>query len=157
MGNLPWSVTDEDLTAWFNEVGPVSMVRIAEDYETGKRKGFAHVEFVSPADATKAVEFNGQELNGRALRIDVSAPRARVPLPPRACRPFPCKFHHPFQQRSSLHLVWHDACLCLLNGLHPASRQVACMPVMELGMREPTVGKEGLGSGSKWPCTPLVA
>jgi len=75
VGNLPWSVTDESLTAWFAEVGAVAGVRIAEDHETGKRKGFAHVEFVDPASAVKAMEFNGQELEGRALRIDISAPR----------------------------------------------------------------------------------
>lgn len=111
VGNLPWSVTDEDLTAWFNEVGPVSMVRIAEDYETGKRKGFAHVEFVSPADATKAVEFNGQELNGRALRIDVSAPRARMPLPPRALDLLHAIFIIPFIVPSNrgVHLVRHNS------------------------------------------------
>lgn len=54
-------------------------VRIAEDYETGKRKGFGHVEFADPASAQKAMEFNGEELEGRALRIDVSAPRQRAP------------------------------------------------------------------------------
>ena len=75
VGNLPWSVTDESLTAWFAEVGAVACVRIAEDHETGKRKGFAHVEFVDAASATKAMEYNGQELEGRALRIDISAPR----------------------------------------------------------------------------------
>ena len=57
----------------------VVQVRIAEDYETGKRKGFGHVEFAAPESAVKAMEFNGEELEGRALRIDVSAPRQRAP------------------------------------------------------------------------------
>jgi nucleolin len=81
VGNLPWSVTDESMTAWFSEIGEVVAVRIAEDYETGKRKGFGHVEFATPEAAAKAVEFNGEELEGRALRIDLSAPRPRMLLP----------------------------------------------------------------------------
>jgi hypothetical protein len=80
VGNLPWSVTDESMKEWFSEIGEVVAVRIAEDYETGKRKGFGHVEFASPESAQKAMEFNGEELEGRALRIDVSAPRARETL-----------------------------------------------------------------------------
>lgn len=65
---------------WFGEIGEVVQIRIAEDYETGKRKGFAHVEFASPESALKAVEYNGEVLDGRPIRIDVSAPRARVLL-----------------------------------------------------------------------------
>jgi nucleolin len=78
VGNLPWSVTEESMRQWFGEIGEVVAVRIAEDPETGKRKGFGHVEFADPASAQKAVEYNGEELEGRALRIDVSAPRARA-------------------------------------------------------------------------------
>jgi nucleolin len=78
VGNLPWSVTEDTMREWFGEIGEVVAVRIAEDPETGKRKGFGHVEFAEPASAQKAVEFNGEELEGRALRIDVSAPRARA-------------------------------------------------------------------------------
>jgi RNA recognition motif-containing protein len=81
VGNLPWSVTEEGMREWFSEIGEVVAVRIAEDYETGKRKGFGHVEFAAAASARKAMEFNGEELEGRALRIDVSAPRARAPSP----------------------------------------------------------------------------
>jgi RNA recognition motif-containing protein len=65
---------------WFGELGEVVHVRIAEDYETGKRKGFAHVEFATPEAALKAVEYNGEVLDGRPIRIDISAPRPRAPL-----------------------------------------------------------------------------
>ena len=64
---------------WFGEIGEVVGVRIAEDYETGKRKGFAHVEFATPEAALKAVEYNGEVLDGRPIRIDISEPRARAP------------------------------------------------------------------------------
>ena len=66
------------MAEWFGEIGPVAAVRIATDYETGRPKGFGHVEFENAADAKKAMDFSGEELEGRALRIDISQPRARA-------------------------------------------------------------------------------
>ena len=43
--------------------------------EEGRPKGFAHVEFATPEGAKKALELNGQELDGRGLRLDLSTPR----------------------------------------------------------------------------------
>ncbi len=42
--------------------------------EDGQPKGFAHIEFETPEAAKKAVALNGQELDGRALRLDISHP-----------------------------------------------------------------------------------
>lgn len=81
IGNLPWSVTEEDMLDLFGEVGEVVSVRIAEDQRTGKRKGFAHIEYATHEAAVKAVEFDGEELEGRAVRVDLSAPRARAHRP----------------------------------------------------------------------------
>lgn len=47
------------------------------DRDTGRRRGFAFVEFASGEQASTAIErFNQQELNGRALRIDAATERA---------------------------------------------------------------------------------
>jgi len=44
--------------------------------EDSRPKGFAHIEFSSPEEAAKAVsELNGQEIEGRRLRLDVAKPR----------------------------------------------------------------------------------
>lgn len=80
VGNLPFSVTDDQLRDYFSEAGSVAHIRIAEDYATGRRKGYAHIEFVEVESASKALEFSGLELEGRALRIDLSAPRGAPSL-----------------------------------------------------------------------------
>lgn len=62
---------------FFSKVGEVTAVRIAYDRETERPKGFCHVEFADPASATKAIaELNGYEIDGRAVRLDLSAGRA---------------------------------------------------------------------------------
>ena len=46
-------------------------MRIAQD-EDGRPRGFAHVEFGSNAEAQEAMKLAGQELDGRAVRLDLS-------------------------------------------------------------------------------------
>jgi len=43
--------------------------------EDGRARGFCHIEFADPAHAEAAMKFNGQEIDGRAIRLDLSAPR----------------------------------------------------------------------------------
>jgi nucleolin len=72
VGNLPWDATEEALREVFAGVGEVTGVRIALDRETGKPRGFGHVEFSSTEEAQKAVEeVNGFNFNGRDLRVDM--------------------------------------------------------------------------------------
>jgi hypothetical protein len=71
VGNLPWSVTEDELRSIFAPVGEVMSIRIAEDRE-GRRRGFGFVEFGSVEDAKKALEYDGVDLAGRQLRVDVT-------------------------------------------------------------------------------------
>jgi nucleolin len=73
VGNIPFSCTQETLGQFFGD--GVTEVRIAMG-EDGRMRGFAHVEFSSHEDAKKALELNGQEFEGRALRLDLSAGRS---------------------------------------------------------------------------------
>jgi nucleolin len=75
VGNLGFRTTEDGLAHFFSECGEVKAVRIAMG-EDGRPKGFAHVEFTTPDAATKAVALNGQELDGRGLRLDLSVPSA---------------------------------------------------------------------------------
>lgn len=80
VGNLPFDVTEAELRDLFSPVGSLSYVFLPVDRESGKRRGFAFVEF---SDETKAAEalrrFNEQQFKGRALAL--SEARARDSRP----------------------------------------------------------------------------
>lgn len=71
VGNIPYDVTETQLTSIFEEVGPVIGFRLVFDKDTGKPKGFGFCTFQDAVTAASAVRnLNGREVNGRALRID---------------------------------------------------------------------------------------
>ncbi|MCF6814737.1 hypothetical protein L3H39_11005, partial [Corynebacterium sp. MC-16] len=74
VGNLPFSVERADVEGFFKDAGEVVDVRFATD-DTGKFKGFGHVEFATAAAAQKALGLNGQQLFNRELRIDLARER----------------------------------------------------------------------------------
>ena len=75
VGNLSYQTTENDLTTLFEEVGQVETVNVIMDRDTGRSKGFAFVE-MSNEDADKAItQFNGTEVNGRALTVNEARPR----------------------------------------------------------------------------------
>ena len=71
VGNLPFSVTEDSVSEFFSENGvDVASVRLAKDNNTGKFKGFAHVDLNSEEDLNKALGLAGQDLGGRPVNID---------------------------------------------------------------------------------------
>ena len=71
VGNLPYDTTETDLREFFSPVGPLATVIIPVDRETGKRRGFAFVEFNDPAQATEAGRrLNNQPFKGRNVTIN---------------------------------------------------------------------------------------
>lgn len=87
VGNLPYSVTQEDLSDLFSEFGPVSRATVVMDRETNRSKGFGFVEMSDDDAANDAVEaMNGQEFKGRPLRVNEAKPREDRPRTPRAPR-----------------------------------------------------------------------
>lgn len=74
-GNLPWKVTNEDLTQAVAQHGEVISARIATDRETGRSRGFGFVEV--PADQAQAVidALNGADWGGRPLTVNEAKPR----------------------------------------------------------------------------------
>jgi len=80
VGNLSYQTLEQDLQDYFAQAGSVTSVNLMFDKFTGKSRGFAFVEMASAEEATKAVEmFNGQELQGRALTVNVARPREDRP------------------------------------------------------------------------------
>ena len=71
VGNISYKCTENDLKKFFKDCGKVVDVRLAKKPD-GKLKGFAHVDFENKEAVDKAVQKNGEELQGRALKIDKS-------------------------------------------------------------------------------------
>jgi RNA recognition motif-containing protein len=64
------------LPTWNLRAGTHTHTHTAYDRETGKARGFAHVEFESGEQAKKAAStLNGSELDGRNIKVEVAAPR----------------------------------------------------------------------------------
>ena len=82
VGNLPYSVRDDDLNQTFSEFGQVSSAKVMMERDTGRSKGFGFVEMGSDAEAQSAIEgLNGRDMGGRALVVNEARPMA--PRPPR--------------------------------------------------------------------------
>jgi len=88
VGNLPFDVTEADLRELFAPVGPLSYVFLPVDRETGKRRGFAFVEFSDEAKAAEALRrFNEQSFKGRPLALSEARARDARPAPGTPFRP----------------------------------------------------------------------
>src|SRR5688572_14151328 len=80
VGNLSYQTMEQDIQDYFSQAGNVTSVNLMFDKFTGKSRGFAFVELSSSEEANKAVEmFNGKELQGRALTVNVARPREDRP------------------------------------------------------------------------------
>src|SRR5262245_9269597 len=82
VGNLPYDATEEDLRQHFSSVGALSYVFIPLDRETGKKRGFAFVEFADSELAQAAIrQFNNQPFKGRPLAVNEARARDSSPRP----------------------------------------------------------------------------
>jgi cold-inducible RNA-binding protein len=75
VGNLPYSVTREQLAQLFSPFGEVADIHMVTDRQTGRPKGFAFVE-MDDAGALKAIgQLNGSGLEDRAITVNEAQPR----------------------------------------------------------------------------------
>ena len=81
VGNLPFSATEAEVRGLFEQHGTVDSVKIINDRDTGRPRGFCFVDM--PADdAQRAITgLNGSDMNGRPLRVNEA--RERPDRPPR--------------------------------------------------------------------------
>jgi RNA recognition motif-containing protein len=80
VGNLAYSVTEEELKVKFEEYGDVSSVNIITDKYSGQSKGFGFVEMAKQADAEEAIKaLNESSLNGRNIKVNQARPRNERP------------------------------------------------------------------------------
>ncbi|MFG0245845.1 MAG: RNA recognition motif domain-containing protein [Phycisphaerales bacterium JB052] len=80
VGNLPYSMNDQELNDLFSEVGEVQSARVMNDRETGRSRGFGFVEMKNEEEGHAAIEkLNGQDCGGRALVVNEARPREERP------------------------------------------------------------------------------
>jgi cold-inducible RNA-binding protein len=77
VGNLAWTVTDQDLQDAFSEAGKVESAQVIMDRATNRSRGFGFVEMSSDDDAETAVkQLNGRDIKGRAIRVNEAQARS---------------------------------------------------------------------------------
>ncbi|MCK9159780.1 MAG: RNA-binding protein [Bacteroidaceae bacterium] len=77
VGNLNYHVKEADLQQVMEAYGAVTTVKIIDDRETGRSKGFGFVEMDDDAGAAKAIaELNGSDYMGRTMVVKEARPRS---------------------------------------------------------------------------------
>ena len=76
VGNLPFTMTDQNMTDIFSAHGAVISANIVMDKFSGRSKGFGFVEFENDEDAIKAMEaLNESEQMGRNIAVKEALPK----------------------------------------------------------------------------------
>ena len=76
VGNLSFETSSNDLQTLFAQAGTVESVSLIEDRETGRSRGFGFVEMQTKEEGAAAIQqFNGKDLDGRALKVNEAKPR----------------------------------------------------------------------------------
>ncbi len=76
VGNLAFSVTQDELSEAFGAFGRVTSTKIIVDRETGNPRGFAFVEMADQGEALKAIQgMNGVQIQGRPISVNEARPR----------------------------------------------------------------------------------
>ena len=80
VGNLPYSVTEEDLRETFSRFGEVSQVNLITDKFTGASKGFGFVEMDNNSEADAAIKgLNETDMKGRTMKVNQAKPKSDRP------------------------------------------------------------------------------
>jgi cold-inducible RNA-binding protein len=80
VGNLPYSIKDDDLHQRFGEFGDVSSAKVMMDRDSGRSKGFGFVEMQSDQAAQAAIRgLHGQRMDGRDIVVNEARPREERP------------------------------------------------------------------------------
>jgi RNA recognition motif-containing protein len=75
VGNLPWSCTEDEVRDAFGQYGEVLSVKLINDRETGRPRGFGFVE-MEDAGADEAIDaLNGSDFGGRNIKVNIARPR----------------------------------------------------------------------------------
>ena len=79
VGNLPYQATEDDVRELFEQYGNVSAVNLITDRDTGRARGFGFVEMEREGGNAAIAALDGQDFQGRNLRINEARPREERP------------------------------------------------------------------------------
>ena len=77
VGNLPFSATEDEVKELFGQHGTVHSVALINDRETGRPRGFGFIEVDDDSLAAMIQNLDGQEMDGRALRVNEAQDKPR--------------------------------------------------------------------------------
>lgn len=76
VGNLPYTMTAEELKDLFSEYESVEDAKVITDRDSGRSRGFGFVDFSSDKDAEKAIKaLNGHSMGDREIVVNEARPR----------------------------------------------------------------------------------
>ncbi len=76
VGNLNYRLQVEALEQLFAEYGQVDSVKIINDRETGRSKGFGFIEMPNSSEAEAAIDgLNGSSVMDRSMVVNQARPR----------------------------------------------------------------------------------
>jgi cold-inducible RNA-binding protein len=76
VGNFPYSVDEAQIRGIFEAYGEIQECALIMDRDTGRPKGFGFITFATQEAAEKALEQDGNDCDGRPLRVNVAQERA---------------------------------------------------------------------------------
>ncbi|NND60481.1 MAG: RNA-binding protein [Gammaproteobacteria bacterium] len=82
-GNLPFSFDEDKLREVFEQFGTVEDVAVIRDRDTGRSRGFGFVQMPDEQAKEAISSLNGNDMDGRTLRISEARPREERPRPQR--------------------------------------------------------------------------
>lgn len=77
VGNLPWSVADNDLEALFATHGTITSAQVVTDRESGRSRGFGFVEMDNDGGGRAIAALNGHQIDSRELRVNEAQTKER--------------------------------------------------------------------------------
>jgi RNA recognition motif-containing protein len=77
VGNLAWTVTNQDLLDVFSEAGKVDSSQVIIDRATNRSRGFGFVDMATDEAAERALKkLNGRDIKGCAIRVNEAQARS---------------------------------------------------------------------------------
>jgi nucleolin len=71
---LPYDASVDDIRAFFEGTGEITDIRAPVYNDSGRLRGYAHVDFSSSRAASKALELDGQYIGKRFVSISMAKP-----------------------------------------------------------------------------------